>query len=295
MRRICKIIICCIVMMILAGCSVKQINTEETNSFKETSSTEDFYNNDIIKITVQKTIEALDSKNINNIEDLFYAPAIQDMGFHNLDSSEINRFLSTYSGSKRVIFNDGSCIIGDYRLDGVQYKTYASVVAIVETEDNLYYLNFFFCDSLKDENNFLIALQIITAKSEAYGNACLDCEYITDNRESFSYIDYNDSAFDNIASEYRVIMSEILCYDENAAMVTEAEADQFIENDITTKEQIINQFGEPAAVYTDVGDIAYYPMDIDRKYLKITYYIGKEVVRRYDIVGEWYPKWMELQ
>ena len=63
--------------------------------------------------------------------------------------------------------------------------------------------------------------------------------------------------------EYRVIMSQILCYDKNASIITKEEADQSITPGMTTKDKIINQFGSPVAVYTDVGDIIYYPTDIE--------------------------------
>ena len=246
---------------------------------------------------VQKTVEALDSKDIDNIEALYFFPAVQDNGENNLNRAEIERFLSNYSGSTRILYNNGNLISGSYSLNGKRYRTYAAVVALVETEDNLYSLNFYFCDAKnkKDEDG-LIALQIVTAKSEAYCNAYLENEYIKDNKDSFSYIDYNDNAYNSISSEYRIIMSEILCYDKNTTIVTKEEADKIIIPEITTKKQIISQFGKPAAIYTDVGDIAYYATNVDGEYLKITYYIGEksEIVRRYDIVGELYPNWEGL-
>lgn len=270
------------VSLLLTGCEKKSKNNND---------------DDAIKMIVQKTVEALDSKDADKIKDLFYDKAIQDKGYNALSLTEINRFLVDYSGSRRVIYNDGSHIIGNYKLDGKRFDTYAAVVALVETEDDIYHLNFFFCvpkNSNNMEDIFLIALQITTAKSEAYNNEFMENEYITGNRESFSYINYNDSAFDNAATEYRVIMSQILSYDENATVITEEEANQFIKNDVTTKEEILNQFGKPAAIYTDVGDIEYYATDIKEKYLQITYHMGKDIVRRYDIVGELYPNWEEL-
>lgn len=295
MRRKNKIIICyicCVAIALFTSCGVKQYSVNEDRS--QISNNEENVTYNIRQETVEKTVAALDSKNTDEVETLFYTPAIRDKGIEAVDRSEIDRFLSSYSGSERVLFNNGSFIVGDYFLDNIKYETYSSVVALVETEDNLYSLNFFFCDSKKNEQGGLIALQIVTAKSEAYCNACLKDEYIAGNNASFSYIDVNDNMYDEIASEYRIVMSQILCYDENTTVVTEKEANQFIKTDVTTKEEILNQFGKPAAVYKDVGDIVYYSTNTNTKYLQITYYDDKEVVRRYDIVGELYPNWLEL-
>lgn len=295
MKRKNKIIICymcCIAIAILTGCGIKQQSANEDRNQISKNEENETYN--VRQEIVEKTVAALDSKNTDEVEALFYTPAIRDKGLEDVDRSEIDRFLSAYSGSKRVLYNDGSFIAGDYSLDNIKYETYSAVVALVETEDNLYSLNFFFCDSKKNKQGGLIALQIVTAKSEAYCNACLKDEYIAGNNASFSYIDVNDNAYDEIASEYRIIMSQILCYDENTTVVTEEEANQFIKTDVTTKEEILNQLGEPAAVYTDVGDIVYYSTNVRGKYLQITYYDDKEIVRRYDIVGELYPNWIEL-
>lgn len=289
-RKMLACLICFIIAASLLGCGKK---LQKTGNNTLPSNTKD----NVIAEMVQKTVDALDSKDANNVESLYFMPAIQDKGFHGLDYSEMERFLSAYSGSRRVLYNNGSLISGSYSLNGEKYRTYSSVVALVETEDNLYSLNFYFCDAKnkKDEDG-LIALQIVTAKSEAYCNACLEDEYIKDNEESFSYIDYNDSTYDDISPEYRVIMSQILCYDKNASIITEEEADQSITPGMTTKDEIINQFGSPAAVYTDVGDIIYYPTDIEGEYLQVTFYLGEKsgTVRRYDIVGELYPGWEEL-
>lgn len=284
-KKFFSLVGCFLIIIGLIGCSKK--NQEINNNLKD----------NVIAEMVQKTVSALDSKNSDNIESLFFLPAIQDKGKHDLNHSEIERFLSTYSGSKRILFNDGSLISGSYSLNGKKYRTYSSVVALVETKDNLYSLNFYFCDAKnKNEDDGLIALQIVTAKSEAYCNAYLEDEYIKNNEESFSYIDYNDNAYDSISSEYRTIMSEILCYDKNATVITKEEADKTIVPDITTKAQIISQYGNPAAIYTDVGDIIYYQTNIDGKYLMITFYNGEKerIVRRYDIVGELYPHWEQL-
>lgn len=277
-------------MIALVGCD-EEIQQKNTNDGSVPSQ------GNVIAEMVQTTVEALDSKNADNVEALYFIPAIQDKRRNALTRSEIERFLSVYSGSKRVLYNNGSLISGNYSLNGKRYRTYASVVALVETEDNLYSLNFYFCDAKnkKDEDG-LIALQIVTAKSEAYCNACLENEYIKDNKDSFSYVDYNDSAYDSISSEYRIIMSEILCYNENTTVITKEEADKTIVPDITTKAQIISQYGNPAAIYTDVGDIIYYQTNVDGKYLMITFYDGEKegIVRRYDIVGELYPQWEQL-
>ena len=277
-------------MIALVGCDEK-IQQRNTNNGSVPSQ------DNVVAEMVQTTVEALDSKNADNVEALYFIPAIQDKRRNALNRSEIERFLSVYSGSKRVLYNNGSLISGSYSLNGRRYRTYASVVALVETEDNLYSLNFYFCDAKnkKDEDG-LIALQIVTAKSEAYCNACLENEYIKDNKDSFSYVDYNDGAYDSISSDYRIIMSEILCYNENTTVISKEDADKTIVPDITTKAQIISQYGKPAAIYTDVGDIIYYQTNDDGKYLMITFYNGEKegIVRRYDIVGELYPHWEQL-
>lgn len=289
-KKFISLIFCFCIMIALVGCDEK-IQQRNTNNGSVPSQ------DNVVAEMVQTTVEALDSKNADNVEALYFIPAIQDKRKNALNRSEIERFLSVYSGSKRVLYNNGSLISGSYSLNGRRYRTYASVVALVETEDNLYSLNFYFCDAKnkKDEDG-LIALQIVTAKSEAYCNACLENEYIKDNKDSFSYIDYNDGAYDSISSDYRIIMSEILCYNENTTVIYKEDADKTIVPDITTKAQIISQYGKHAAIYTDVGDIIYYQTNVDGKYLMITFYNGEKegIVRRYDIVGELYPQWEQL-
>ena len=289
-KKFISLIFCFCIMIALVGCDEK-IQQRNTNNGSVPSQ------DNVVAEMVQTTVEALDSKNADNVEALYFIPAIQDKRRNALNRSEIERFLSVYSGSKRVLYNNGSLISGSYSLNGRRYRTYASVVALVETEDNLYSLNFYFCDAKnkKDEDG-LIALQIVTAKSEAYCNACLENEYIKDNKDSFSYVDYNDGAYDSISSDYRIIMSEILCYNENTTVISKEDADKTIVPDITTKAQIISQYGKPAAIYTDVGDIIYYQTNDDGKYLMITFYNGEKegIVRRYDIVGELYPHWEQL-
>ena len=234
-------LICFIIAASFMGCGKK---SQKTGNEYPDSKTKD----NVIAEIVQKTVDALDSKDVNNVESLYFMPAIQDKGFHGLDYSEMERFLSAYSGSRRVLYNNGSLISGSYSLNGEKYRTYSSVVALVETEDNLYSLNFYFCDAK------------------------------------------------NKKDEYIVIMSQILCYDKNAYIITKEEADQSITPGMTTKDEIINQFGSPAAVYTDVGDIIYYPTDNEGEYLQVIFYLGEKsgTVRRYDIVGELYPGWEEL-
>lgn len=289
-KKFVILIFCFCIITALVGCDEKIQQMDENNGSVPSQ-------DNVVAEMVQKTVEALDSKNADNVEALYFIPAIQDKRRNALNRSEIERFLSVYSGSKRVLYNNGSLISGNYSLNEKRYRTYSSVVALVETEDNLYSLNFYFCDAKnkKDEDG-LIALQIVTAKSEAYCNAYLENEYIKDNKDSFSYVDYNDGAYDSISSDYRIIMSEILCYNENTTVISKENADKTIVPDITTKAQIISQYGKPAAIYTDVGDIIYYQTNDDGKYLMITFYDGEKegIVRRYDIVSELYPQWEQL-
>lgn len=105
-KKFFSLVGCFLIIIGLIGCSKK--NQEINNNLKD----------NVIAEMVQKTVSALDSKNSDNIESLFFLPAIQDKGKHDLNHSEIERFLSTYSGSKRILFNNGSLISGSYSLNG---------------------------------------------------------------------------------------------------------------------------------------------------------------------------------
>ena len=259
---------------------------------------------------VLRTVDALDSKDVNKVADLYFEPGMEKEQLNQLNSSEIQRFLNDYTGSTKITIDNGSLIESKHNLkaNGISYDSYSSVTAIVDTKDTSYNLTFTFYSPTraKDRKNHpggLSSLVIKTVQSDAYYNTCRDGQYMDlCKNESFKFLDNDDYIAEEYGKEhgatgYKLIMSNFLYFNDNTATLSQKDADDFVTLNETTSEEVIQRFGTPAAIDKSAGLHLYYKTNESNKYVcfSCTIYKNKpNTVYRCDTFGTWYPNCVDI-
>ena len=281
-KRIVLLLTAVATVLCMCGCSL-----EDYKAYKEK-------HNDFTR-ELSIIAEAFESKDVSQIEELFFTEAMEEIGIFPVNEDEISEFVQDYSKTKKVLVNCGGYLGGSIQVNGKNFKEYSAVNAIIITEDNAYALSLSFCVRNRKGEGGVTKLIIETAKSEAYENLDYSSRNFKGDFESFTYLDDYDEAFDEISEyngQYKVILGEIVAFKDTANSISLSDAEDFV-TDTTTLDDVVNEFGEYAACWNGHCLCYYFKLEGSDEFMRFGAY-DDNVVKDTGVSGELYPGWVEL-